>query len=78
MLHLGPSVRHRDETLRARLVPLQRPAERARERRHDEILRRRLELGAEASTHLWVDDADQFDGEMQCLRELSPYPVDEL
>ena len=78
VLQLRPPVRHGDKTLGSRLVPLQRSAERAGERRNDEVLGRGLELRAEAATHLWDDDADQLDGKLQCLRELAPYAVDEL
>ena len=78
VLQLRPPVRHGDEALGSRLVPLQRSAKRAGERRDDEVLGRSLELRAEAATDLWDDDADQLDGKLQCLRELSPYTVHEL
>ena len=57
LLHLGAAVAQCDHALRPRLEPAQRPGELPCQPRHQELVGRAAELGAEAATHVGDDHA---------------------
>ena len=70
VLHLRAAVRHRDHVLRAGLDVAHRTAEPDGQCGHDELLRVRADLGAEATAHRRRDHAD--------LVLLQPEPADQV